>query len=314
MTLTAGDWAGATIQHQPSGGPDSTARFAGCLVQMSPACDLRGPRELQASVTSIGRADDCEIVLNDGSISRRHAEIVRGESGYEIRDLRSTNGTYVNDKLVANARLRAGDLIRVGNHLLKFLVADDMEAQYHETVFSMMTRDGLTGTLNKRFLIEVVERDVARCGRSGVPLSLLLFDIDRFKLINDKHGHLVGDEVLRQTARRVQDVLQDGDLFARYGGEEFVIALVQIERSDAALLAERIRAAIADHSFNTRAGQLDVTISIGVAVLAEVEVCDLDSLIQLADERLYEAKGRGRNQVCAQSTSPNTLPRTHNAS
>ena len=144
MSLGTGDWADATIQQQPSEDAYSGVQFAGCLVQISPACDLRGPRELQGSTTSIGRAGDCDIALNDGSISRRHAEIVRTDFGYEIRDLHSTNGTYVNDRLVTSARLYAGNLIRVGNHLLKFLLADDIEAQYHETVFSMMTRDGRT--------------------------------------------------------------------------------------------------------------------------------------------------------------------------
>ena len=128
-------------------------------------------------------------------------------------------------------------------------------------------------------------------------MSLLLFDIDHFKSVNDEHGHLVGDEVLRQLARRVQHILCTEDLFARYGGEEFVIALVQIERSAAVSLAERIRREIADRPFDTNAGPLEVTISIGVGTLDEIDTCDLDTLTQLADERLYEAKRCGRNRV-----------------
>ncbi len=293
----ASDWAVATIQQADAGVQVAGGELNGCLVQMSPTCDLRGPRELRPELTVIGRSEDCDIVLSDASISRMHAEVVRTEHGYKLRDLGSTNGTIVNDTPILSTILRAGDSIQIGNHLLKFLVADDIEKQYHETVFSMMTTDALTGTLNKRFLLEVLARDIAHCQRSQSPLSFILFDIDHFKDVNDQHGHLVGDEILRQLPRRVQQVIRGEDLFARYGGEEFAIALVQTDRESAVTFAERIRDAVANSRFETDAGQLAITVSIGVADLSEVAGADASRLIQLADERLYVAKRNGRNQV-----------------
>ena len=295
----ATDWAVATIQQSDSGPRSNGSNLNGCLVQMSPTCDLRGPRELRPDLTVIGRAEDCDIVLPDASISRMHAEVVRTQEGYKIRDLGSTNGTIVNDSPILSTILRAGDFIRLGNHLLKFLVADDIETQYHETVFSMMTTDALTGTLNKRFLLEVLARDNAHCERSHSQLSFILFDIDHFKQINDRHGHLVGDDILRNLPRRVKDAIRKEDLFARYGGEEFAVALTQTDRSTATSFAERIRATVADSRFETSAGDLPVTISVGVSTLEEIQGADITKLIQRADERLYEAKSRGRNQVVA---------------
>ena len=116
----------------------------------------------------------------------------------------STNGTYVNDEQISREfGLQNGDRIKVGPTIFKYLSGADVEAQYHEEIYRMTIIDGLTGAHNKRAFLEFLEREIARCARHRRPLSLLMFDIDHFKSINDTHGHLTGDAVLKEMSKRL---------------------------------------------------------------------------------------------------------------
>ena len=150
-------------------------------------------------------------------------ESVRGE--FVLTDLDSTNGTYVNDQRIDARQLNPGDRLRFGNQIFKFLSADRIEAEYHETVYDIMTTDGMTQAHSKRYLMEVVERELHRTQRTHRPLSLLMIDVDRFKDINDTFGHLTGDEVLIELCRRATGQLRRDEVLARYGGEEFVLVM-----------------------------------------------------------------------------------------
>src|SRR5262249_16460427 len=148
----------------------------------------------------IGRGEDCAIPIPHPSVSRRHACIEAGAEGFWIADLGSTNGTFVNDLPIESTPLKDGDYLRVGNCIYRFLSSQNVEAKYHEEIYRLIIIDPLTAIPNQRYLLEFLDRELARSARYDRPLSLILFDIDRFKAINDRLGHLGGDSVLRELA------------------------------------------------------------------------------------------------------------------
>jgi len=165
-----------------------------------------------------------------------------------------------------------------------------------EELERLATTDALTGLPNRRHLMAAMEAEVRRAARAGRPLSLALLDVDRFKAINDTHGHPVGDEVLRVVAEELRKVTRGGDLLGRFGGEEFAIIMPETDIDQAHLACERLRQAIAMRIMNYPNGTSGrVTVSSGVAVLAGGEGCD--HLVSRADGALYEAKADGRNLV-----------------
>lgn len=272
----------------------------GCLLQIRPLEVNRSLLMLEQPRIVVGRDDGCGVVIRDASVSRQHAVIERTEGCYTVTDLGSTNGTCVNEQRVRSALLQPGDRIRFGGYIFKFLSTNHIEMQYHEAVYGMMTRDALTGAWNKRSFLDVIEREFQRAVRRNCDLSLILFDIDYFKSVNDTHGHLVGDEVLQELSARIRASVADHDVFARWGGEEFAILLADVALPEAVDVAERCRLCIAATPFGTTAGELPVTISAGVAQVADLlrtSGTSAGHLIQLADSHLYEAKRNGRNRV-----------------
>lgn len=254
---------------------------------------------LDKSPTRVGRGADSQIVLEGDSVSRRHAHLERRAGAWYVVDDGSTNGTYVNEEQIAREQLlNNGDRIKIGPSILKFLSGADAEAKYHEEIYRMTIVDGLTQIHNKRALFEALEKELMRARRYERDLSLLMFDIDFFKRINDQYGHLAGDHVLRELARVVQERIRREEVFARYGGEEFVILLPETPLPGAAALAENLRARVANHAFVFQGERIPVTVSIGTALLGENDKVAAD-LIQRADEKLYEAKRGGRNRVCS---------------
>jgi diguanylate cyclase (GGDEF)-like protein len=253
---------------------------------------LDGPR------MRVGRGADNAIVLEGDSVSRQHAYFERRGAHWFVVDDGSTNGTYVNERqIVREAQLKTNDRIKVGPTILKYLSGADAEAKYHEEIYKMTIVDGLTQIHNKRYLFEALEREIIRARRHERPLSLLMFDIDHFKSINDHYGHLAGDYVLRELADTVQSRIRRDEVFARYGGEEFVIVLPETPLEGAVALAESVRAKVEEHRFVFQGETMPVTISIGCALVGESDTAT--ELIQRADEKLYEAKRGGRNRVCS---------------
>jgi len=246
----------------------------------------------------IGRGADNHIVLEGDSVSRRHAHIERRTGNWYAVDDGSTNGTYLNEEQInREAALNNADRIKVGPTILKFLSGADAEAKYHEEIYRMTIVDGLTQIHNKRYLYEALEREVMRARRHERPLSVLMFDIDFFKRINDQYGHLAGDYVLRELARVVQERIRRDEVFARYGGEEFAIVLPETPLDGCGALAEQLRSRVAEHPFVFQGERIPTTISVGCALLEDDKTAT--ELIQRADEKLYEAKRGGRNRVCA---------------
>ncbi len=170
-------------------------------------------------------------------------------------------------------------------------------ARLFEKVKYMAITDGLTQVYNRRYFYDQGEQIVQDIKSKASPLSVLMFDIDHFKKINDTYGHSFGDEVLKEVARRCMKSIRKTDLMGRYGGEEFVILLPETELQEALVIGETIRAGIADEPFHNQAEVVTVTISVGVAELDLVNNENLQKLINRADVALYEAKHSGRNRV-----------------
>ena len=158
----------------------------------------------------------------------------------------------------------------------------------------LSSRDPLSGLANRRQFELALAREVDRVARSGESALVLMVDIDHFKRVNDTHGHLIGDEVLLLVARIMRSTFRYDDRLYRFGGEEFVILAQARSEQDMLAAMEAFRASVADAVFPTSQGDLQFTLSIGVAA----GLPDISALLKLADERLYMAKSRGRNQVC----------------
>ena len=253
---------------------------------------------------SIGRSSSANISMPEvQSLSRTHARLNHRGAAVEIEDLRSTNGTYVNDRRVGNAQeLRSGDRFQLGAAHFKFLHEQDPEHAYHEAIYHLVMTDGLTQAYNKRKLDEELAREFARALRHQRPLSLILFDIDRFKEVNDTFGHLCGDFILQQIARITTERLRPEQVFARAGGEEFVIMSPEMEISGAHQLAEKLRHQIESETFRYTEVEVQITCSFGVAGLGP-GMERPDDLYEAADRAMYMSKGAGRNQVTCSAPS-----------
>ena len=267
-----------------------------CLVVIY-GLDLGKRYKLDQPTTVIGRSSKCIIFVDQESISRNHAKLTNKGKSVVVKDLGSTNGTYVNDKVIDEVILKDGDLIKIGRTIFKFISGDNIENAYHEEIFRLTTIDGLTQVFNKRYFMEALEREMSRCHRYGRNLSLILFDIDFFKKINDTHDHLAGDSVLKDLAKLIKGHIRREDILARYGGEEFTIILPEIDNESALVMGEKVRALVAACRFQFQATEIPFTVSVGVAAVDDTVVESTD-LIKLADQHLYNAKKGGRNKVC----------------
>ena len=285
-------------KHQPDRDlPHDGVRAPACLVQ------IHGPEVgkryvLDGESLTLGREDANDVVVDLDTVSRRHARVVVRGGRPVLEDLGSTNGTYLNDVEVApESPLRSGDFLKVGGSVFKFLSGQDLESQYYETIYTLTIQDGLTGVHNRRFLMEYLEREMGRAQRYGRPLTLLLVDADHFKAINDTHGHLAGDAVLRELAQLVRRLVRREQCFARYGGEEFALAIPEDGPDKARGFAEKLRRLCEERVFLHEGQRIGVTVSIGVADLRP-EHTEPGHLLKAADAALYRAKAAGRNRVC----------------
>jgi diguanylate cyclase (GGDEF)-like protein len=216
-----------------------------------------------------------------------------------IKDLGSTNGTYLNDEEIdrrTEVPLRSGDLLKIGSGIFKFLYGGDVESLFHEEIYRITIMDGLTQTYNKRYFMEFLEREMARGLRYGRPLSLMMIDVDHFKEVNDRHGHLAGDAVLRELAHKVKGKVRREECLARFGGEEFALVTPESGPEKARKFAEKIRATVEAQKFVFDGKSVSVTVSIGIADMVP-EFTEPELFIRSADERLYTAKEQGRNRV-----------------
>ena len=298
--LTGGSEQSGTVVTPPGTKP-ALASSDASLVLIYPSSSELGRRYVLGSgTTTIGRTPTNSIPNSDDSVSRAHARIDGSSGGkFTVTDLHSTNGTFVNDERVKSKALRDGDYLRVGSCIYRFLAGGNVEAQYHEEIYRLTVLDPLTGVFNRRYMLEMLEREVARAVRHGRPLAVALFDIDHFKAINDRFGHVCGDRALCEVTRRVRGLIRTEEVFARYGGEEFVVLLTESDRGAGRAFGERLREAIAAEPFTFDGKSHRVTVSVGVSTTADPGPHTPEELLRIADERMYGSKRAGRNRVTA---------------
>jgi two-component system, cell cycle response regulator len=260
--------------------------------------------KLRDGETVVGRSQRADIRIDDDSISRLHVKVRLQGTSVELEDLGSSNGTLVNGERINLSQLRDGDKIRLGETtILKFTFHDKLDESFQQKMYNAALRDPLTKVFNKKYFIDQLRIEFSYAKRHNTELSLVIFDLDHFKRINDTYGHVPGDQVLIQLAELVQSVLRTEDVFARYGGEEFVIILRGTALADAGVLAERIRAAVEQRPFMSGETRLPVTVSVGVAA-ADAAIDDPLALVEQADAALYAAKEAGRNRVLLKYPEP----------
>lgn len=257
--------------------------------------------EPQGSVT-LGRAPSCTYRFDDASVSGEHAMVIGLDGRYLFKDEGSTNGSFLNDVPCKQPTpLSEGDRVQLGTStLLRFSIVDEQEERAMKQVFEAALRDALTGALNRGALEERLEAELGHANRHSHDLSVVIFDLDHFKRVNDTFGHLGGDAVLRSAAELVRSVLRADDVLGRYGGEEFLIVARGTDLQHAATMAERLRETLVRSPVAFEGQEIHVTASGGVASLA---CCgdrrDRTTLLAIADGRLYRAKEAGRNRIVA---------------
>ena len=190
---------GTLILQRPLGPPEKKGPTGeACLVNLHPPGPDIGRRiPLVNNQYIVGRDADAGFVVSRSSVSRQHARLFLDDDGnWWVEDLNSTNGTFVNEVRIRSQQLADSDQVRFGDAIYKFLSGSNIESAYHEAIHNMAIQDGMTGIHNKRFFMEFLEREIAVASRHGHPLTLVMFDVDHFKKVNDTHGHLAGDAVL----------------------------------------------------------------------------------------------------------------------
>ncbi len=253
--------------------------------------------------TVVGRSLKSDFVTSDPLMSRQHFKLSIRDGQIFVEDLNSLNGTYVNQRLInGKTLLKSGDIITAGRTVFKFECRTELESLFHKYLYNAATSDRMTNLFNKYYFITQLKREVSYAKRYGKVFSLLMADIDDFKKVNDTYGHPVGDEALKFVAFKIMNSIRENDIAARYGGEEFAIILPEANAESAYMVGERMRALVESEILELDDIKIEITISVGISTFPD-DAGDWESLIKVADKRLYLAKEMGKNRVIGKNAN-----------
>lgn len=274
-------------------------RKAHVLVRMD-GSDVGQVTAMEGNELFVGRLAKSQIHIPFEGVSRTHARFVWEAGAFWVEDAGSANGTFVQGKRVERQKLADGDVIQFGPRVVfRYSITDAGEEKILRQLYESSVKDALTGAYNRDYFNERLKAEVAYAKRHASELSLIMTDVDHFKKVNDTYGHPAGDAALSTVVAAVSKALRAEDVVARYGGEEFVVLLRGIALGNAIVVAERLRVMVEATPVTHGGATLRCTVSAGCAALS----CTLDqkpeSLVAIADRRLYSAKRSGRNRVVA---------------
>lgn len=289
---------------------DEESRAACLLFLTGPMMGHYIPLEEQAR--EVGRADDADIIIKDQGVSRRHACFYLrqnriGDPDGFVEDLGSSNGVYVNGERIDGAKqLYQGDKITLGTEtVLRFTFQDEVDQAFQKRLLDAAINDGLTGMRNRAYFDQKIRAEFDYAARYHTKLSLIIFDIDYFKQVNDTYGHVAGDAVLVHLGACMLDAVREEDFLARYGGEEFAMICRELSAEQGFKAAERLRKIVDAEVFKYGDIEIELTVSAGVVSYPELSAKTHGELIAAADEALYRAKSVGRNRtLLAQAHQP----------
>lgn len=286
--------------------PAATGSAVPCLVRYSGA--EPGLRiDLHEGELVLGRGDEADVRIEGRGVSRRHAALKVGAQGVVLFDLGSANRSYVNDAPVADAvTLKDGDLIQLASVVFRFHDRRALDLTLQARVKQLTSSDPVSGALTRKAVHAMSQRAFAQAAARGRPLALIGCSLDQFASLCALHGNESGDAVLRECATLLQAHLPDRAALGRWSNEEFMVVVGDLGFEDALLLAERLRLAVAAHSFDLQVavqGRLRrllhrQTLSGGLATLRS-GMRDVHDLQAAADRRLYAAKCDGGNRIVA---------------
>ncbi len=243
----------------------------------------------------IGRSSDADIQIDRESVSRRHARLSHHEGGWQVADLQSTNGTYVNDQASRERQLADGDYLKIGNAIFRYFSGPSIVSSVHEELYRLAVICELTQAYNRRYFIDLLERAVAHAQHYGRSLSLVALDIDQLKQVNENHGHLIGDQVIKELARRTLLRIDRFEVLCRYEGTQFLLLLPEADNAQALLRGEELRQAICSEPVRCEDEIITITVSAGVRTLDSE--ADAPALIRVTQEAMQRAKKLGRNRT-----------------
>lgn len=251
---------------------------------------------LKEGVSQIGRQPDNAVVIQQRAVSGHHAQVRRDGKTVILEDLKSTNGTILNkDKIERPQVLQQNDLIKIGTCVFKYS-ENQLDSSFTEELHHKGSTDELTGVYNKAYLMSSLA-SAMEVAKSGFPLSVVIFDLDHFKRVNDTYGHIAGDYVLKETTRLIKaTVVRSEDILGRWGGEEFLVIMPDAKLEVAVGVAERVRKTMETHDFVFSGMKIPVTASLGVAVWIP-QFKTPEDFLETADQLLYKSKQEGRNRV-----------------
>ncbi len=271
-----------------------------CVVLLvGPANSIGRQWPIENTDSIIGRSITAHISIDDGSVSKSHAKLCLEGGAVTVMDLESTNKTIVNGNMLlplAPRKLENHDQIKMGNVIFKFLERGQIETVSTAQTFDNANIDPLTQINNKGALEYKGIEYFKKSQLLDTPFSIITFDIDHFKKVNDTHGHSAGDYILKEVASDINCLIRGNDFFARSGGEEFTAILLGGDCKQAIDIAERMRTTIANRDFEFQGTIIPITISLGVSTKFKKDHSWLD-VFDRADQALYKSKKNGRNQV-----------------